>query len=74
MAITMGGHVRVGLEDNLWMDDERTWPASNPELIDRLAALARAVGRSIASPDEARVMIGLPARRNADAFRSLSNC
>ena len=62
MAITMGGHVRVGLEDNLWMDDERTQPATNAALIERLVKLARGAGRDIASPDEARAIIGLPAR------------
>ena len=67
MAITMGGHVRVGLEDNLWYDSERTRPASNPDLIARLVALARACGREIASPEEARRMIGLPARADAMA-------
>lgn len=60
MAITMGGHVRVGIEDNIWFDDERTQLATNAGLIDRLAKLARAAGREIASPDEARAMIGLP--------------
>jgi len=62
MAITMGGHVRVGLEDNLWMDDERTRQATNAELIERLVTLAWAAGREIASPEEARAMIGLPGR------------
>lgn len=59
LALSMGGHIRVGLEDNLWYDDARTQPASNPGLIERIAKLARAMGREIASPDEARVMIGI---------------
>lgn len=71
LAITMGGYVRVGLEDNLWYDDERTRLATNPDLIERLVKLAEACGRSVASPDEARQIIGLPARaskpRNAFA-------
>ena len=62
MAITMGGHVRVGLEDNLWFDDDRTQPATNATLIERLVELARGAGRDVASPDEARAIIGLPAR------------
>jgi uncharacterized protein (DUF849 family) len=61
-AIMMGGHVRVGLEDNLWFDDDRTVPASNARLIDRVVKVAGGAGREIASPDEAREMIGLPAR------------
>lgn len=62
MAITMGGHVRVGLEDNLWFDDERTQLATNAGLVERLVKLAHAAGREIATPDEARGIIGMPAR------------
>ena len=62
VATAMGGHVRVGLEDNLWLDAEKERPASNRELVDRLAQLARALEREIATPDQARSMIGLPAR------------
>jgi 3-keto-5-aminohexanoate cleavage enzyme len=62
MAIAMGGHVRVGLEDNLWLDTKKERPASNPELVGRLARLARATEREIATPDAARKIIGLPAR------------
>lgn len=59
MALERGGHVRVGLEDNLWFDDERTKLASNATLVERIAAAARALGREPASPAEARRMIGL---------------
>lgn len=59
LALSMGGHVRVGLEDNLWYDDARTQQASNPGLIERIVQLAHALGREIASPDEARAMIGI---------------
>ncbi len=66
MAIAMGGHVRVGLEDNLWMDAEtKREPASNLRLIERVVALAHANGRSIATPDEARALLGLPAKSPA---------
>jgi 3-keto-5-aminohexanoate cleavage enzyme len=62
LAIAMGGHVRVGLEDNLWMDPvTKQDPASNPRLIDRVVAIARANGRDIATPGQARAMLGLPA-------------
>lgn len=60
LAITMGGNVRIGLEDNLWYDDARTTLATNPMLIERIAKVSRAVGREIASPAEARKIIGLP--------------
>lgn len=59
LAIAMGGHVRVGLEDNIWYDNARTRLATNAELITRLVGIAQACGREIATPDEARTMIGL---------------
>ncbi|MCC6164165.1 MAG: 3-keto-5-aminohexanoate cleavage protein [Acidobacteria bacterium] len=62
MAITMGGHVRVGLEDSLFMDAGKSIPASNVALVQRLVALGRAAGREPATPDEARAIIGLPPR------------
>jgi uncharacterized protein (DUF849 family) len=62
MAIEMGGHVRVGLEDNLWFDEGRTVPATNAQLIERIVKLAREAGRTPASGPEARAIIGLPER------------
>ncbi|MHB0997836.1 MAG: beta-keto acid cleavage family enzyme [Armatimonadota bacterium] len=59
MAISMGGHVRIGLEDNIWYDDERTHPASNVELIERIVQIAKSEGREPASPAEAREIIGI---------------
>lgn len=59
LAIAMGGHVRVGLEDNLWMDPEKTDPASNVRLIERVVKVAEAVNRPLASPAAARRIIGL---------------
>lgn len=57
LAIVMGGHVRVGLEDNLYY--RRGEPASNEQLVARVARLAGEVGRPIASPDEARAILHL---------------
>jgi 3-keto-5-aminohexanoate cleavage enzyme len=59
MAVTMGGHVRVGLEDNLYLDTAKERPASNLELVERIVALARAAEREIATPAQARAIIGL---------------
>ncbi len=59
-AITMGGHVRVGLEDNLFLDTEKRRPATNADLVARLVTLARAAERAIATPAAARQLIGLP--------------
>jgi 3-keto-5-aminohexanoate cleavage enzyme len=57
LAIAMGGHVRCGLEDNLWMDVEKTEPASNPQLIERVVQVAVSMGRTIATPESARQAI-----------------
>ena len=62
LAITMGGHVRVGLEDNLYMDTSKQRPATNPLLIERLVRLSETAERPIAKPSETRAMVGLPAR------------
>jgi uncharacterized protein (DUF849 family) len=62
IAMAMGGNVRVGLEDNLYLDGAKQKPATNVGLIERLARLASALEREVASPDEAREIIGLPAR------------
>jgi 3-keto-5-aminohexanoate cleavage enzyme len=56
-AIVMGGHVRVGLEDNLFMPDGS--PASNPKLVEKIVRIAKEVGRDIAGPDEARRLLSL---------------
>jgi 3-keto-5-aminohexanoate cleavage enzyme len=62
LAIVMGGNVRVGLEDNIFMDDKKTKPATNLMLVERLVKLAGIVEREICQPPEARRMIGLPPR------------
>jgi uncharacterized protein (DUF849 family) len=59
MAITMGGHVRVGLEDGLFMDAAKARSATNQALVERLVGLARSLERPIATPAEARELIGL---------------
>jgi uncharacterized protein (DUF849 family) len=59
LAIAMGGHVRVGLEDNLWWDDARTELATNPRLVERLVAIARAMGREPATPAQVRARLAL---------------
>jgi uncharacterized protein (DUF849 family) len=66
MAIERGGHVRVGLEDNIWFDDVRSDLATNARLVERVVAIGRAHGRSPATGDEARLIIGLSPRA-ADA-------
>ena len=57
MAILMGGHVRVGLEDNLYL--RKGVLARNEELVARARHLAEDFQREVASPDEARKVMGL---------------
>jgi 3-keto-5-aminohexanoate cleavage enzyme len=56
-AIAMGGHVRVGLEDNNKMPDGSL--ASNESLVKYVADLAKMMGRQLATPAEAREILGL---------------
>jgi 3-keto-5-aminohexanoate cleavage enzyme len=59
----MGGHVRVGLEDNLFLPDGSL--ASNPVLVEKIVRIAREMGREIATPSEARSMLALdPSRKD----------
>jgi len=57
-AIAMGGHVRVGLEDNLFYSRGRL--ARNEELVARVARIAAEAGRPVATPNQARKLLGLP--------------
>jgi uncharacterized protein (DUF849 family) len=57
-AAELGGHLRTGLEDTFYLPDGRR-ALSNGELVDALARCARAAGRAIASPAEARRLMGL---------------
>jgi uncharacterized protein (DUF849 family) len=59
-AVLLGGHVRVGLEDNLWL--EKGVHASNGTLVEKAVKIITLLGSKIASPDEARQILGLKAR------------
>ena len=52
-AIENGGHVRVGLEDNLYLE-RGVLAASNAQLVDKVVQMAARQGRAIATPEEAR--------------------
>jgi len=60
LAIASGGHVRVGLEDNIWWDRARTELATNQMLVERIVRLAETAERPIAAPGEVREWLGLP--------------
>jgi len=56
-AIAMGGHVRVGIEDNIYYSKGRL--ARNEELVARVARIAEEAGRPVATPEQAREILGL---------------
>lgn len=58
LALAMGGHVRVGWEDNPYLPDGSP-SRSNAELVAEIVKLARTMGREPATVDEARAIIGL---------------
>jgi 3,5-dioxohexanoate:acetyl-CoA acetone transferase len=58
IAAAMGGHVRVGLEDSL-MIDRGVLAKSNAEQVARIRGIVEGLGRTVASPAEAREMLGL---------------
>lgn len=60
LALSLGGHVRVGLEDNPYHDWTDRSPTTNPRLVERIVRIAGELGREPATPDEAREIIGLP--------------
>lgn len=57
-AIVLGGHVRVGFEDNIYYRKGQL-AQSNAELVARVVRLARELERPVATPDEARKILGL---------------
>jgi 3-keto-5-aminohexanoate cleavage enzyme len=61
LATLMGGHVRVGLEDNVYYSRGRK-AQSNAELVQRAVRIAHELNRPIATPAEARRMLGLSSK------------
>jgi 3-keto-5-aminohexanoate cleavage enzyme len=59
MSIAAAGHVRVGLEDNIWWDRERTRLATNAMLVERIRRFAELAERPIATPSLVRERLGL---------------
>jgi 3-keto-5-aminohexanoate cleavage enzyme len=62
-SLLLGGHVRVGLEDNLYYSRGRL--ATNVEQLERIVRIIRDMGLEPATPAEARAIIGLPRRPSA---------
>lgn len=59
LGVVLGDGVRVGLEDNLWLDEGRTQLATNAQLVQRVVNQAEALNRAIATPQTVRRMLGL---------------
>jgi uncharacterized protein (DUF849 family) len=59
MALVAGGGVRVGLEDNIYYDRQRTMLALNKDLIERVLGIAEALGRKPYTQKETRYLLGL---------------
>lgn len=58
-AILMGGHVRVGIEDSIYYNYKKKELATNENLVKRIVRIAEEIGRDIATPKEARKILGI---------------
>jgi 3-keto-5-aminohexanoate cleavage enzyme len=58
MGLLFGGHVRVGLEDNVYFRRGEL-AESNAQLVERVVSVAETLGRPVATPDETRDLLGL---------------
>jgi uncharacterized protein (DUF849 family) len=64
-AVLLGGHVRVGLEDNLYLARGKLAP-SNAALVEKAVNIIEVLGDTVATPDEARQILGLPPIRQSN--------
>lgn len=67
-SVILGGHVRVGLEDNLYL--ERGVFASNGQLVRRAVRIIEDLGCAVATPDEARTVLQLTPKGTQSAARA----
>lgn len=61
IAIALGGHVRVGFEDNVFYRKGEL-ATGNAQLVERIARIAHELDRPIATPDQARALLSMPPR------------
>jgi uncharacterized protein (DUF849 family) len=59
-SVLLGGHVRVGLEDNLYLS--RGVKATNAQLVERARTIIESMGARVATPDDARELLRLKPR------------
>jgi 3-keto-5-aminohexanoate cleavage enzyme len=64
MAVILGGHIRTGMEDNVYYR-RGVLAESNAQLVERAARITREMGREVASPDDARKLLGLKGKLGA---------
>lgn len=64
VAMALGGHVRTGLEDNVYIE-RGVLANGNAQLVEKMVRLAREMGREIATPEEAREMLKLASKRTS---------
>jgi len=72
MAILLGGHVRTGMEDNVFYRRGEL-ATSNAQLVERCAHLIRELGREVATPADARMTLGLKGALGNPAAGSFSS-
>jgi 3-keto-5-aminohexanoate cleavage enzyme len=60
-AMLLGGNVRVGFEDNIYLS-KGVQAKSNAEMVEKVVRIAKELGREIATPDEARRILSMPGR------------
>ncbi len=58
VSVALGGHVRVGMEDNVYIE-RGVLAKSNAQIVEKAVGILRALGKEIASPEEARAALGL---------------
>jgi uncharacterized protein (DUF849 family) len=63
-TIALGGHVRVGLEDNVYYSKDVV--GSNVQMVERAARLIKEANRQPATPDEERQILGLKGSKNTN--------
>jgi uncharacterized protein (DUF849 family) len=68
MSIVSGGGVRVGLEDNIWFDEERTCLSSNFDFVKRIVSIAETLGKRPYTPSEARDLLQLKEKKLYKVF------
>jgi 3-keto-5-aminohexanoate cleavage enzyme len=72
MSIVLGGHVRVGMEDSVYYRKGEL-AKTNAQFVERIVNLSRTLGREIATPNEARQILGLDKLRSTKAPEDISS-